>query len=64
MAIPEVAHIIIPGVCSRCKEKQVVHVSARTGGAQYELQTIPCIRYGKHFDAKMPDRIIDGPFPM
>ena len=56
-------YVITTLECPRCKTKQKVHVSTRSGGVQVGDQTIPCIQCDLDFNVTVPDRIIRGPFP-
>jgi hypothetical protein len=48
--------------CSRCKQKQVVRVLARTGFWLGAHQAVKCLKCGQEFDVMLPDSIIGGPF--
>ena len=50
--------------CSRCKTKQKVHVTVCTVATQMGDESIRCLDFDKLFEAKLPDRIIRGPFPV
>jgi YesN/AraC family two-component response regulator len=48
--------------CPHCKVEQKVHVAVRTGLPKKEQQYISCINCHSEFDAKVPDKILGGPF--
>jgi hypothetical protein len=56
-------YVPIPIVCPKCKEKQVVHISARTGFKQMGHQEVECLKCHEVFVVMVPDQIIAGPFP-
>ncbi len=56
-------YVVMTVECQHCKTRQKVHVAARTGVGQKVGHTILCIKCGKDFDVKVPDRIVRGPFP-
>lgn len=55
--------IIVTVECSHCKTKQKVHVAVRTVATQMADESIQCLDCDKFFKAKLPDKIVDGPFP-
>jgi len=57
-------NVVMTVECQYCKAKQKVHIAARTDGAQVGSQTIQCINCDNHFKVTIPDRIVDGPFPV
>src|SRR6266566_7871342 len=58
-------HFVVMTVeCQHCKTKQKVHIAASTDGAQVGNQTIQCINCNNHFKVTIPDKIVDGPFPV
>jgi phage FluMu protein Com len=57
-------YIVMTVECSRCKTKQKVHVALRTAPTQMANESIRCLDCDKLFKAKLPDKIVDGPFPM
>jgi DNA-directed RNA polymerase subunit M/transcription elongation factor TFIIS len=57
-------YVVMTVECPTCKTKQKVHVATHTGVAQMGDQTIQCIRCTNHFNVKVPDKIIRGPFPV
>jgi hypothetical protein len=64
--VPAVAnerYIVIVVECSRCKTNQKVHVAVRTVATKMADELIRCLDCDKVFKAKLPDKIIDGPFP-
>jgi transposase-like protein len=57
-------YVVMTVECPTCKTKQKVHVAARTGFEPMGDQTIQCIRCNNHFNVKVPDKLIRGPFPV
>lgn len=49
--------------CPRCKVEQKVHVSARPGHGVTGNERVRCINCNHHFEVRIPDKIIRGPFP-
>ena len=49
--------------CPRCKVEQKVHVSARPPLGVTGNERVRCINCDHHFEVKIPDKIIRGPFP-
>lgn len=56
-------YVVMTVECSHCKTKQKVHVAIHTGPTQMADESIQCLDCDKFFRAKLPDKIIDGPFP-
>jgi hypothetical protein len=56
-------YVVIPISCAHCKEKQVLHVRARTGFGIVDTQTVECLRCHTDFHVLLPDEILAGPFP-
>jgi len=53
----------IPVVCSKCNEKQVVHIRSIAGLAQIADQKVECLKCREIFLVMVPNEIIAGPFP-
>jgi hypothetical protein len=56
-------YVVAPVSCSHCKEKQSVHVRARSGFAAMGPQFVECLKCHESFWVIVPDEIIAGPFP-
>ena len=56
--------VVMTVECPHCKQKQSIHVNARTRIAQYSPQTIPCINCDGDFNVTVSDKIVGGPFPV
>jgi hypothetical protein len=56
-------YVPIPVVCSKCNEKQVVHIRATTDSAQISDQKVECLKCHEIFLVIVTDEIIAGPFP-
>jgi DNA-directed RNA polymerase subunit RPC12/RpoP len=53
---------VVTIACGHCKQKQLVHILARTGFWLGGRQAVKCLRCGQEFDVMLPDSIIGGPF--
>ena len=56
-------YVVMTVECPHCKTKQKVHVAVRTVATQVADESIRCLDCDKLFKAKLPDKIVDGPFP-
>jgi hypothetical protein len=56
-------YIVMTVECKHCKTKQRVQIATSTGGTQMRERTISCINCANHFRVRVPDKIVDGPFP-
>lgn len=61
--MPAERYIIVTVECSRCKTKQKVHVAVHTGPTKMADESIRCLDCDNLSKAKLPDKIVDGPFP-
>jgi hypothetical protein len=61
--MPDKRHLVIIVECLRCKTKQKIHIANRTEVPQKGSERIPCINCNYHFEVRVPDRFIRGPFP-
>ena len=49
--------------CPRCKVRQKIHVAARPGPTVTTGEMVRCLNCDHYFEANVPDKIVDGPFP-
>jgi transcription elongation factor Elf1 len=61
--MPDKDYDVIIVECPRCKVEQKVHVSARPPIGVMGNERVRCINCDHHFEVKIPDKIIRGPFP-
>ncbi len=57
-------YFIMKVECQHCKTKQKVHIAASTGGTQMRERTISCLNCYNYIWVMVPDKIVDGPFPV
>jgi hypothetical protein len=62
--MPDERYVVMPVECQQCKTMQKVHIATSTGGAKMREQTISCINCSNYLRVKVPDKIVDGPFPV
>jgi hypothetical protein len=55
--------VVVRVECPRCKTKQKIHVAARSGPTVLADERIQCIQCDHHFNVRVLDKIIGGPFP-
>jgi hypothetical protein len=58
------AHVAITVTCPHCKSRQVVHILARLGASVMGFQPVQSAKCCDYFDVNVPEKIIDGPFPV
>ena len=61
--MPDKDYDVMTVECPRCKVEQKVHVSARPPLGVTGNERVRCINCDHHFELKIPDKIIRGPFP-
>jgi len=58
-------HIIVMTVkYPRCKIEQKIHVAFRAGFGQMGDERVHCLKCGNRFKVTVPDKTVDGPFPV
>jgi hypothetical protein len=56
-------YVVMAVECGRCKTKQKIHIANRIEIAQKGNERIPCVSCQYHFEVKLPNKFIRGPFP-
>jgi predicted Zn finger-like uncharacterized protein len=56
-------YVVMTVECPHCKTRQKVHVDAQPKPAFMTDETIRCLNCNGHFNPKVPNKIIRGPFP-
>lgn len=56
-------YVVMTVECTRCREKQKVHVAVSTDAGAMVNERVECLTCGEYMKVALPDRIVRGPFP-
>jgi hypothetical protein len=62
--MPDERYVEMTVECQHCKTLQKVHIATSTCGTLIRERTISCINCSNYIRVKVPDKIVDGPFPV